>query len=76
MTNSILFFLAPANFSLLEETETLAIASGNTTGLSLQIGKMDRLQVYLLSFLLCLNFRHELDSPFDDRCLFSTAKCS
>ena len=31
--------IPPANFSLLEETESLAIASGNTTGLSLEIGR-------------------------------------
>ncbi|CAB3998281.1 Hypothetical predicted protein, partial [Paramuricea clavata] len=33
--------IPPANFSLLQETETLAIASGNTTGLSFQVGKKE-----------------------------------
>jgi hypothetical protein len=40
--NSIILFSAPANFSLLQETEKLAIASGNTTGISFQVGKKEK----------------------------------
>jgi hypothetical protein len=38
----LLFILAPANFSLLQETEALAITNGQTSGISLQIGKRGR----------------------------------
>ena len=35
----------PANFDLLQKTEALAIASGNTTGLALQIGKKTDIRI-------------------------------
>ena len=54
-------FSAPANFSLLEETETLAIASGNTSGLSVQIGKKDNSLFTVYSVLV----RSQSSQPAD-----------